>query len=183
MSVRWQEARWFGAGWPATGNRTRRDGRWISAALLLMLVAASACGPRAAPVVGLTSSPCFFATRPLALTEAAGGPPKPATLRVEVRLPSDVLAPSRVRTWLSGRALVRVSTLHFVGDSVLPGLHELVTSADGLATRVDTISMPLPDDSILIVSLARRSSSHSCEFLTVPEASSPPWWKFWRRRE
>ena len=138
--------------------------------------------PSAAPVVGITSNPCFFASHPLALSTEAGAEARQATLRGELRLPPDVPAPPRVRMWLSGHGLVRVSGLSFMADSVLPGRYELVTSADGLATSFDTLWIPLPADSILIVSLSRHSADGPCGFITVREEASRPWWQFWRRR-
>lgn len=143
-----------------------------------MLVTALACAPQPAPVVGITSNPCLLASHPLNVSEQGGVRTIRATLRGELRLPSDFPMPSRVRMWLSGHGPVRVSGLSFAADSVLPGRYELVTSVDGLPTRYDTLWIPVPLDSTLIVSLAQRSSHDPCGFMTVRDEPPRPWWQF-----
>lgn len=169
-----------GVGGDEMRRKWRRPRR--TATLPWMLIAALACGPRPAPVVAVTSSPCFFASHPLALSEKTGAEVGRAALRGELGLPPDFPMPSRVRMWLSGHRPVKVSGLSFAADSVPPGRYELVTSVDGLATRYDTLWIPVPPDSTLIVSLARRSSHDPCGFIIVRDEPPRPWWQFWRRR-
>lgn len=144
-----------------------------------LLVGATACGPPPGPVVGVTGGVCLFAAHPLALSEE--GDAGRVALRGELRIPADSREPSRVRMWLSGHGSVDVRGLTFGADSVRPGRYELVTSADGLGTRFDTISVPAPSDSMLIVSLAPRPSTAPCGYTEVRENPRRPWWQFWRR--
>jgi hypothetical protein len=150
---------------------------------LLLMAALTGCARRHEPrVVGIAMVPCLVDIGPVhSATDTLPGAPR-FTVRGELRTPREGPALGNVRVAVGGHGLVAVSGRTFTIDSIRRGRYGIIVTADGYQQRVDRLIVPVPADSVIVVSLIPAGPGYVCGGWTeIADPAPPPWWQFWRR--
>lgn len=152
----------------------------------LLLALATRCTRQARPIyiTYSTGAACISAVSPVyAAADTAPEAPR-YTVRGELRTPRSGPPLARVHIQLSGHGMAQVTGRAFVIDSVRPGQYGLIATADGYQQGVHYVTVPIPSDSSLIISMAPAFAGYSCGGISAEVREFPsrrPWWQFWRR--
>lgn len=155
------------------------------ATLLLTLATGCTRQPRPIYITYSTGAACISAVSPVfAAADTAPGAPR-YTVRGELRTPRSGPPLAKLHIELSGHGVAQVTGRAFVIDSVRPGLYGLITTADGYQQGVHYVTVPIPSDSSLIISMAPAFAGYFCGGFSTQVREFPSrrsWWQVWRRR-